>query len=309
MLPAGGMVGVVAPAASVFGRSVVTRGIRAWEARGFRVKVFEQVFQRDGYFAGSDRERAEAFQQAFDDPSVDVVQVIHGGYGSTRLIEHLDFDKIAASGKAFVGRSDLTALHLAIARFAGLVTFYGPGMADIAPPRGSDFTADALVRALTGAVGTVPQHPEDNQVFTLSPGRVSAPIVGGCLWPLCKTIGTPWQPDLDGKIFFLEEVGEPPWSIDAHLTHLAQTGMLNGVAGVVVGRLVDCDWSDRRPESPNNLSLDEVLERHLTPLGVPVLIGVPVGHERDTATIPLGIEGVLDASAGTLTFDQAGVMP
>jgi muramoyltetrapeptide carboxypeptidase len=180
-------------------------------------------------------------------------------------------------------------------------------MADIAPPRGSDFTADALVRALSGPVGTVPRHPADSEVFTLSSGRVSAPVVGGCLWPLCKSIGTAWQPDLRGKIFFFEEVGEPPWSIDAHLTHLSQAGLLDGVAGVVVGRLVDCDWSERRPESPNNLSLDEVLERHLAPLGVPVLLGVPVGHEKDTATIPLGVTGILDADAGTLTFDEAGV--
>jgi muramoyltetrapeptide carboxypeptidase len=308
-LPAGGTVGVVAPAAGAFGRSVVTRGVRAWETRGFHVKVFEQVYERDGYFAGGDLERAAAMQQAFEDPSIDVVQVLHGGYGSTRIIEHLNFDKIAATGKTLVGRSDVTALHLALANLAGVVTFYGPGMADIAHPRGSAFTADALVRALTGPVGTVPPHPHDGEVFTLSPGRVSAPVVGGCLWPLCKAIGTAWQLDHRGKILFLEEVGEPPWSIDAHLTHLAQAGLLAGVAGVVVGRLVDCDWSERRPESPNNLSLDEVLERHLAPLGVPVLFGVPIGHEKDTATIPLGVTGILDADAGTLSFDEAGVAP
>jgi muramoyltetrapeptide carboxypeptidase len=308
-LPPGGVIGVVAPASPVHSRSDVERGVRRWQARGYRVKVSPQVYVIDGYMAGTGRERAADLMAMVEDPEVDALQVVHGGFGSTKLIEHLEFDSIRAHAKPLIGRSDITALHCAIAAYAGLVTFYGPGLADIAPPRGSDFTAAAVERALGSkqALGVLAAHPSDPFLRTIAGGRVSAPLAGGCLWPLCKTIGTPWQPDLRGKVFFVEEVGEPPWSMDAHLTHLAQAGVLDGVAGVVVGRLKHCEWSESRPENPNNLSLDEVLDRHFAGLGVPVLHGIPVGHESDTLTIPLGVSVTLDADAGTLRIDEPGV--
>jgi muramoyltetrapeptide carboxypeptidase len=308
-LPPGGVIGVVAPASAAHSRSDVERGVKRWRAAGYRVKVSPQVYALDGYLAGTDRERAAALMAMIEDAEVDALQVVHGGFGSTKLIQHLDFDAIRAHAKPLIGRSDITALHCAIAAHAGLVTFYGPGLADTAPPRGSDFTAAAVERALGSkeALGVLPTHPSDPFVRTIAAGRVSAPLAGGCLWPLCKTIGTPWQPDLRGKVFFVEEVGEPPWSVDAHLTHLAQARMLDGVAGVVIGRLKHCEWSESRPENPNNLSLDEVLERHFGGLGVPVLHGIPVGHESDTLTIPLGVSVTLDADAGTLSIDEPGV--
>ncbi len=313
VLPPGGTVGVVAPASPIHARSDLLRGTRRWEAAGFKVKISPQVFAQDGFLAGSDEARAEALMAMFADPQIDAVQVVHGGYGSTKIIQHLDFNIIQRNPKPFVGRSDITALHLAMARHAGLVTFYGPGLADMAAPRGSEFTAAAVQHALTtcDALGPLPLHPQDGFLRALAPGQVTAPVAGGCLWPLCKSIGTPWQPDLRDKVFFFEEVGEPPWSMDAHLTHLTQAGVLDGVAGVVIGRLKHCEWSEGRPEYPSNLSLDEVLDRHFAHRGVPVLHGIPVGHEADTLTIPLGVAVTLetDAETGRLIFEEAGVGP
>jgi muramoyltetrapeptide carboxypeptidase len=308
-LAAGGTVGVIAPASPVHARSDVLRGVRTWEAAGYRVKVSPQVYAHDGYLAGSEGQRAQALMEMFMDPDVDAIQVVHGGFGSSKIIPLLDFERIRQHPKPFIGRSDITALHSALARSAGLVTFYGPGLADMAAPRGSEFSASAARRAVANveALGTLPVHPSDPFLMSIRGGRVTAPLVGGCLWPLCKTIGTPWQPDLRAKVLFIEEVGEPPWSIDAHLTHLSQAGALDGVAGVVIGRLRNCDWSAERPECPSNLALDDVLDRHLAPLGVPVLHGVPIGHEADTLTIPLGVKVTLDADAATLCIDEPGV--
>jgi muramoyltetrapeptide carboxypeptidase len=308
-LPAGGTIGVIAPASSAHARSSVLRGVRSWESAGYRVKVSPQAYATDGYLAGSEAQRAQALMEMFTAPDVDAIQVVHGGFGSSKIIPLLDFQRIRQHPKPLIGRSDITALHLAFARLAGLVTFYGPGLADMVAPRGSEFTASAARRAVTStdALGTLPVHPSDPFLMSIRGGRVTAPLVGGCLWPLCKTIGTPWQPDLRGKVLFVEEVGEPPWSIDAHLTHLSQARVLDGVAGIVIGRLKNCDWSEERPECPSNLALDEVLERHLAPLGVPVLHGVPIGHEADTLTIPLGVQVTLDADAVTLSIDEPGV--
>lgn len=113
---------------------------------------------------------------------------------------------------------------------------------------------------------------------------------------------------LAGKILLVEEVGEPPWRLDAMLTLVRQSGLLNDVAGIAVGELVDCDWSESRPETPFTLLLEDVLERQLGGLGVPCLFGFPFGHGRHKATVPLGVQAELDADAGTLTFLSPALM-
>jgi muramoyltetrapeptide carboxypeptidase len=306
-LPAGGTIGIAAPASPATRRSDVLRGKAFWEAKGLRVQFSEQIFEQDGYLAGSIQSRAQALQSLFENEAVDAIQVVGGGYGSTQLIPHLDFDRIAKHPKPFIGRSDITSLHLALNRYCGMVTFYGPGLTSTCAPSGSEFTSEGLYRAMTSSkpLGVLPRHPEDAFVRTIAGGKASGRLLGGCLWPLCKSIGTPWAPDLRGAIFFFEETDEPPWSIDAHLTQLEQAGILDQVAGIVIGRMVNCEWSPSRPEYPTNLSLDEVLDRRLGRLGIPCLYGIPVGHENHTLTIPLGVRAILDASAGTLCIQES----
>jgi muramoyltetrapeptide carboxypeptidase len=136
---------------------------------------------------------------------------------------------------------------------------------------------------------------------------VSAPIVGGNLFTFVHLIGTPFDPVFEDAILMFEEVHEPPYVIDVHLSQLTMAGKLDGVAGVVVGELKDCDWSEERPEAPRTRSIEDVLERHLAPLGVPVLYKLPLGHGKHLATIPLGVTATLDADGRTLTIDQPGV--
>jgi muramoyltetrapeptide carboxypeptidase len=120
-------------------------------------------------------------------------------------------------------------------------------------------------------------------------------------------MGTPWEPVFDGSILFFEEVNEPAYVIEIHLDQLKLAGKLDGVVGFVVGELKDCDWSEKRPEAPRNRSIEDVLERCLAPLGVPVLYKLPLGHGKHLATIPLGVQATLDAEARTLTIDEPGV--
>lgn len=295
-LSPGGTIGVLAPAAPVHNRSDVLRGIAFWEQQGYRVKLSDRLFDRTGYFAGDAKARASALEAMFRDPEIDVVQALWGGSGSTLMIPHIDWTVIRDNAKPFIGRSDITSLHLAFARYASFPTFYGPGLGQIAPAEPSAFTQEHLLRALsmTEPLGLLPHHPKDRFVQMLSPGTASGDLAGGCLWPLCKSIGTDWEPDLRGKIVFLEEVDEPPWSIDAHLTHLRQAGLFNEIAGIAIGRLVNCEWSKARAEMPSEFSLEDVLERHFGELGVPVLYRVPCGHEPDTLTLPLGVQATID---------------
>ena len=128
--------------------------------------------------------------------------------------------------------------------------------------------------------------------------------MGGCLLDFIFTIGTPWEPDLDGAIFFFEDVDAPPWYIDGALVQLAHAGKLDRVLGVVVGEMEKCEWREDRPEWPRTKSLEDVLEQRLEPLGVPVLYKLPLGHGKNLATLPLGVPATLDADARTLTIDE-----
>jgi muramoyltetrapeptide carboxypeptidase len=306
-LPPGGTIGVAAPASPYDARSEILRGVEWWEGLGYRVKLADGVFDRDDYVAGSPRRRAEDLATLFADPEVDVVQVLQGGYGSAQAIPLLDFDLIAANPKPFVGFSDITALHVAIRQRTGLSTVYANGLVGVGGRDATAFTRDRLLHVLTtGGAGEVPRDPDDPYVRAIRGGKVTAPLVGGCFWLLMQTMGTPWELDVDGAILFFEDVKLPPYHLDGFLTQLAAAGKLQQVAGVVVGEMKDCDWGDLRQGSDwaRSRSLEDVLEEHLEPLGVPVLYKLPLGHGKHLAALPLGVRYTLDADRRTLTVDE-----
>jgi muramoyltetrapeptide carboxypeptidase len=307
-LPPGGTIGVAAPASPYDSRSEVLRGVEWWESQGYRVKLAEHVYARDDYVAGDAKDRAADVNALFADPEVDVVQALQGGYGSAQTIPYLDFDAIGASPKPLVGFSDITALHVSIRQRTGMPTVYGNGLVGVGSAEATAFARERLLAVLTGdATGPVPPNPDDPYVRAIRGGKVTAPLVGGCLWLLMQTMGTPWELDLDGAIFFFEDYKAPPYYVDGMLTQLKHAGKLDGVVGVVVGEMEGCDWGDLRPASDwaRSRSLEDVLEEHLKPLGVPVLYRLPLGHGKHLAALPLGVRYTLDADRRTLTLEDA----
>jgi muramoyltetrapeptide carboxypeptidase len=310
-LPDGGTIGVCAPASPQDARSEVLRGVEWWESQGYEVKLADGIYDRDDYVAGTAERRAADLNALFADPEVDVVQTFQGGYGSAQVIPHLDFESIAEDPKPLVGYSDITALHTALLRKIGLATIYGNGLAGLGAPDASEFTRERLLAVLRGTAETeVPRDPDDPYVRAIRGGKVSAPLVGGCLWLLIQSMGTPWEFDVDGAIFFFEDFKAPPYYIDGFLTQLRLAGKLDKVAGVVVGEMKDCDWGDQRQASDwaRSRSLEDVLEEHLEPLGVPVLYKLPLGHGKHLAAIPLGVRYTLDADRKTLTLEEPALM-
>ncbi|HEX3255636.1 MAG TPA: LD-carboxypeptidase [Gaiellaceae bacterium] len=297
--------GVAAPASPWENRSDLLRGVEWWESQGYRVKLAPGIDERDDYVAGSPEGRAADLASLFDDPEVDVVHCMQGGYGSAQAIPFLDFEVIAENPKPFLGFSDITALHVAIRQHTGLATFYAPGVAGVGDKDVTSFTRERLLDVLRhGGAGDVPKDPDDPYVRSISGGKVTAPLAGGCLWLLLQTMATPWEIDLDGAIFFFEDTDAPPWYVDGMLTQLGHAGKLDRVAGVVVGEMHDCDWRETRPEWPRTKSIEDVLEQRLEPLGVPVLYKLPLGHGKHLATLPLGVSATLDGDARTLTIDD-----
>ena len=306
-LPPGGTIGVSAPASPQDARSEVLRGVEWWESKGYRVKLSAGIYDRDDYVAGDARRRGEELTELFADPEVDVVQTLQGGYGSAQAIPHIDFGVVAENPKPFVGFSDITALHTVILSKTGLATVYGNGLAGVGDPETTDFSRKRLLQVLDGTADTeVPRDPDDPYVRAIAGGSATAPLVGGCLWLVMQTMGTPWEIDLDGAIFFFEDVKAPPYYVDGFLTQLRHAGKLDGIVGVVVGEMKDCDWGDQREASDwaRSRSLEDVLEEQLGSLGVPVLYKLPLGHGKHLASIPLGVRYTLDADRRTLTLEE-----
>jgi muramoyltetrapeptide carboxypeptidase len=267
------------------------------------------VYARDDFVAGNAAARAADVTALFADDEVDVVQMLRGGYGASQVVPLLDYDVIAASPKPFVGYSDVTALHVAIRQRTGLVTFYGLGLTSMGAPKREEWDKERFLRAMTAtdALGEVPARPDDPYIGTLGSGRVTAPLVGGCLWLLRETLGTPWELDLDGTILFFEDVHAPPWHVDGMLTQLRNAGKLDTIRGIAIGEMHKSEHSDQLDLWLRSRSMEDVFEHHLEPLGVPILHNLPLGHGKHLVTIPLGARATVDADARTLTIDEGAL--
>jgi muramoyltetrapeptide carboxypeptidase len=285
----GDRIGIAAPAAPI-DREVLARGEARLRALGYRVRRASGLTARRGYLAGADAARAAALNRLIADPEVRAILFARGGYGTARLLPQLDLNGLRRAPRLLVGYSDLTALFAALG--GDYPVGYGPHLADLARPSG--YQASSFARFL--AEGPGGERFDLADCKTLIPGRAEGPIRGGCLTLLQTLIGTPWQPDLDGAILFLEDWHEEPYRIDRMLHHLRAAGLLRRIRGVVVGKPIRIAPRRGRP----SLSFEEILLDHLGDLGVPLVVGIPVGHCARKRTLSLGVAARLDTRRALL---------
>ena len=291
-LPAGGVIALIAPAGPA---ELDLKLATQWmHDRGYQLRVFPGVWEKDGYLAGSDAVRLRDLHDAFADDSIDAIFCLRGGYGSPRLLDGIDFELLRSHPKPFVGYSDITALHLAITRYAGFVTFHGPMLnADLLgnkqPP-----TESSLLRMLSGRQLPVLEHPTAYPLTTIAPGCASGHLLGGNLSMICATLGTAFELDDEDIILFIEDVNEPLYRVDRLLTHLRLAGKLDRLRGVLVGDVAGVDV----------LALGRLLTQELGGLGIPVLAGWRSGHCDPNLTLPMGAQVRLDADLQQLVLEQ-----
>lgn len=300
LLP-GDRVAIIAPS-SPFESANLERGVAWLREQGLEPVWDEGLEERFRYLAGTDAHRARALQAALADDQIRGVFCARGGYGSARLLSHLDVNAFRSRCKVFVGFSDVTTLHLFLQQSCGWVTFHGPMVATKWAGEGFDEdTARSLIAAVTSTEPPPPIHAASAR--TLREGRARGPLVGGNLSLLCHSIGTSNEIETEGTILLLEDVHEAPYRIDRMLTHLRQAGKLTGVRGVIVGDMVDCD-----APAGEDYTVEDVIAECLADVAIPVLTGFPISHGKPNHTVPLGVDVELDADARTLTFLEAGVV-
>lgn len=302
-LKIGDTVAVVAPSGPV-NQTALQRGIRLLEEMGYRTKIFPSVYKRMGYLAGSDGERARDFEDAWCDPEVKAVFAARGGYGATRMLQLLDFERMSAHAKILIGYSDITALHAAIWKKFKLVTFHGPVL-EIHGETMDPYNMSILAKALSGQLfpGKL-EIPEDHPGLTcLVQGEAVGELVGGNLSLVAATIGTPYEIDTRGKILFLEDVGEKPYRIDRMLSQLELSGKLDQASGFLLGDFTECDPDPDKP----SLKLDEIFSRYFLSRSKPCIAGVPAGHGRYKTVLPLGLKTRISTDPPEVEFVESAL--
>jgi muramoyltetrapeptide carboxypeptidase len=302
----GDRVGLVRPASAVFETMPVEVVREGLEALGLEVVLGRHFFDRHGYFAGTDAARAEDLDRFFADPELRMI-VAFGGWGAARLLPRLDYAALQASPKVLLGYSDVTALLLAVHARTGLVTFHGPS------PR-HRFPADYLRRVAMDAEAVVYENPSEveedflvqtrNRIRTLTPGRARGRLLGGNLTVLTAIMGSGYLPDWSGAILFLEDVNEEIYRVDRMLTELSLAGVLSQLGGFVFGQCSECPPAG----GYGSLTLEQVLDEHVRPLGIPAWQGAMIGHVDAQFTLPIGVEVEIDAEAGSIRMLEPAVV-
>lgn len=312
-LQKGDTVGLITPASRPF--EIEQAKIEAKEkmqALGFKVKFGKNVNKIWGYLAGSDEERVEDIHTFFKDDEVKAIIAIRGGYGTGRLLRHIDYNLIKNNPKILLGYSDITALLIAIHQQTGLVTFHGP----VATSTFTEYTQKYFFKVLTetSPVGEIEDAPYDenlqisNRVWTVKGGKAKGKLIGGNLTLICMSLGTPYEIDTKDKILFIEEVGEQPNDLDRMLTQLYNAGKLDNCRGVVFDRMTKVKPANHLPAYSSFLSVEDVIKDRFKEYDYPVCLGLSLGHIKDKPTLPLGIEAELDTDKGRLSLLESAVI-
>ena len=290
----GDTIGVVAPSYAPKA-GWLARGVKALERAGYGIVLDTELTTVRRFQRAEDERRAENLMGMWLDPRVKAVIGGTGGYGAVRMLPHLEPEIFRLNPKAFVGYSDVTALHLWLMRRAGLRVFHGPTVDDLIPST-RDPTMSSLLTALTVPRPTTRIGRDIAHV--VRPGRAVGRLVGGNLSLVQQSIGTPYEIDTREAILFLEETREPMSVADERLVHLRAAGLLRDVRGVVFGQLS----LDRSEED----EFEDFLLDLVSDLQIPIITDFPAGHEVPNLTLPIGteVELVAEEQTGWITYRE-----
>ena len=281
--------GIIAPASAPRDDTSLPRGLDGLKQAGLEIVLGREKYTPIGYLAGTDQERLDELHDMMSRQDVDSIVCVRGGYGILRILDQVDFTRLARAPKLLVGYSDITALQLALYTHTGLVSISGPMVAVEWPnPEGS--SCRHFLDLVSPAWQAGPLDPDQKQ-HTMIPGDAEGILLGGNLTLITKLIGTRHLPDLSGAILFLEEIGETPYRVDGLLAHLHMSGILDEVAGIVLGGFTEADVAPGK----SSLTMEQVFEDWFSDLGIPVASGLRYGHFPDKVAVPIGVKARLEA--------------
>lgn len=291
----GDTIGLIAPASKPQKREKIDNSVRYFESLGYRVTLGKSIEKGYGYLAGTDKERIDDIHRMFANKKIKAMFFLRGGYGTIRLLPHLDYDLIKRNPKIIVGYSDATSLFLAIHKMTGFAScFFGP-MPGVDIWNGFDpFAEECMWRALTSTkpFGELPMDKTEGLPLVKNRKEVvEGRLYGGNMTVFSSVMGTPYMPSLKNRVFLFEDVTEAPYRIDRYLAQLKAAGALDSAKAVLLGQFSDCDEPDK--DKPT-LTTDQAIMDHLGKLTIPVLKNLPFGHVPRQWTLPMGVKVRVD---------------
>lgn len=297
-------IGIAAPS-SLLNPELLEKGAERLASWGYAVRTDDSLLAKHRYLAGTDAARAQALMRIIKDPSVGTIWCARGGYGATRLLALLDKmgapEALRKTPKLLLGFSDATALHFYVQRL-GLASVHSPMPATASWQKLKPATERLLKLTLKGQLPIgAGSHTALWRTNAIETGASEGLLTGGNLTLLANLIGTPWQPNLRGKILFLEDCGERPYRVDRMLTQLENAGLLKGLAGVLLGDFeADVEYKERAERK----YMKEVFAERFSGRGYPVLTGLPVGHGKENEPLPLGVRARISKDGKLWLLEQ-----
>ncbi len=286
-LKQGDKIAIVAPAKAI-PPALLEDALRILKSWGLKVVMGQHVFKNHHQFSATDKERLHDLQEALNNPEIKAVLCARGGYGTTRLIDKLDWEGFRKSPKWVVGFSDITVL-LACIEQKGYQAIHGP-MPVMFGLEGAEHAVQSLKKLLYGEAMhySIAHHPLNEQ------GEVTASLTGGTITLLCNSLGTPTETKLEGKILFLEDVGEYLYALDRMMVQLRRSGKLAHLAGLLVGNFADMKDNS---EIPFGKSVEEIIKDATEGYLYPKAFGFPLGHVAHNLPLPCGRTVTLSVSS------------
>ena len=308
-LKRGDKIGLIAPAGFIT-EEQMKKSITSLEGLGFNVIPSKNILNKFGYLAGTDKERADDFNEMFANKNIAGIVCARGGWGAARILSLLDYKLIKNNPKVLVGYSDITSLLYAIFRNTGLITFHGPvGISTFNEFSINNFN-DVLVNPsneLTLWNADEENSSEDYERFVVRSGICNGRLIGGNLSIMVSLIGTDYDVNLKDAIYFIEDIGEEPYSIDRMLTQMIQANKFKDAAGIVFGVCSKCISKPDESGIGNSFSIKEILIDRLYNLNIPVIYGFSFGHITNKFTLPFGAKAELNVNEQTLTLKENAV--
>lgn len=284
-LKKGDTIQLVAPAKAI-DKNYIDFAVKFWEASGFNVKIGENCLGNHYYFSGTDAERANDFQNAIDDENIKAIVCARGGYGCIRLIDHINWANLINHPKWLVGFSDVTVFHLYLAKLE-IASMHATMPLNYR--ENTQASLDSMLLALkTG-------ESEYNWVSHSKnkTGEAEGELLGGNLAVISSLVGTSIFPNYQGKILFLEEVGEHLYAIDRMFFQLAKNGILDKIKGLIVGGFSNI----KDTETPFGKSLEDIILYHFKYRKIPIAFDFPAGHQNNNQALIFGKKAKLTVSA------------
>ncbi|MBC5996304.1 LD-carboxypeptidase [Romboutsia ilealis] len=296
-LKQGDTIGIIAPAGDL--REYTIEGIKSSiESYGYKVKIGRSCYLNyRGYLAGQDEMRVLDLENMFLDDRVDAIMCLRGGYGSSRILDMIDYDIIKTHPKIFIGFSDITALHIAFNQKCNLITYHGI-MANKAS-LWDESSYYSLLEALNFKGEYWVTNPDNIPIYTLYKGNATGQIIGGNLSMITSTLGTEYEIDTKDKILFIEEVGEYIYRIDRLLKHLELANKFRDCKGIIFGDFADC-----RKSTEKDCDLIELLKEIANKYKKPTVYNLKSGHCTPMVTIPLGVQCTIKSGQSIIKFNN-----